>query len=71
MSLTMGEKIKVLLNRKDMSVQDLAELLGQSRQNINTKLKKDNFNEQDLRKIATVLEVEFEGFFFLKNGDKI
>ncbi|MGA3600759.1 MULTISPECIES: helix-turn-helix transcriptional regulator [Lysinibacillus] len=71
MSLTMGEKIKVLLNRKDMSVQDLAELLGQSRQNINTKLKKDNFSEQDLRKIANVLEVEFEGFFFLKNGDKI
>jgi len=67
----MGEKIKVLLNRKSMSVQDLAELLGQSRQNINTKLKKDNFSEQDLRKIAEVLEVEFEGFFFLKNGDKI
>ncbi|KOP79379.1 hypothetical protein AMS59_07675 [Lysinibacillus sp. FJAT-14745] len=69
--MTMGEKIKVLLNRKSMSVQDLAELLGQSRQNINTKLKKDNFSEQDLKKIADVLEVEFEGFFFLKNGDKI
>ncbi len=67
----MGEKIKVLLNRKSMSVQDLAELLGQSRQNINTKLKKDNFSEQDLKKIAEVLEVEFEGFFFLKNGEKI
>ncbi|WP_369814337.1 helix-turn-helix domain-containing protein [Lysinibacillus sp. FJAT-14745] len=63
--------MKVLLNRKDMSVQDLAELLGQSRQNINTKLKKENFSEQDLRKISNVLEVEFEGFFFLKNGDKI
>lgn len=71
MTLTMGEKIKVLLNRKDMSVQDLAELLEQSRQNINAKLKKDNFNEQDLRKIASVLDVEFEGFFFLKNGNKI
>ncbi|WGT39038.1 helix-turn-helix transcriptional regulator [Lysinibacillus sp. 1 U-2021] len=71
MSLTMGEKIKVLLHRKNMSVQDLAELLGQSRQNINTKLKKDNFSEQDLKKIAEVLEVEFEGFFFLKNGEKI
>lgn len=71
MSLTMGEKIKVLLNRKSMSVQDLAELLGQSRQNINTKLKKDNFSEQDLKKIAEVLEVEFEGFFFLKSGEKI
>ncbi|QPQ30407.1 helix-turn-helix domain-containing protein [Lysinibacillus sp. JNUCC 51] len=48
------------MNRKDLSVQDLAELLGQSRQNINTKLKKDNFSEQDLKKIAEVLDVKCE-----------
>lgn len=71
MSLTMGEKIKVLLNRKNMSVQDLADLLGQSRQNVNTKLKKDNFAEKDLKIIAEKLDVEFEGFFFFKDGSKI
>ena len=67
MSLTMGEKIKVLLKRKKMSVQELADLLGQSRQNINVKLKKDNFNEKDLRLIAEKLGVEFEGFFIFEN----
>ena len=71
MSLTMGEKIKVLLKRKKMSVQELADLLGQSRQNINVKLKKDNFNEKDLRLIAEKLGVEFEGFFIFENGEKI
>ena len=71
MALTMGEKIRVLLNRKNMSVQDLADLLGQSRQNVNTKLKKDNFSEKDLQTIATALNVRFEGFFFLENGDQI
>lgn len=70
-ALTMGEKIKVLLGRKNMSVQDLADLLGQTRQNVNTKLKKDNFNEQDLIKIAEALNVKFEGFFIFENGDKI
>lgn len=67
----MGEKIKVLLNRKNMSVQDLADLLGQTRQNVNVKLKKDNFSEKDLKQIAELLDADFEGFFFLKDGTKI
>lgn len=71
MSLTMGEKIKVLLKRKNMSVQELADLLGQSRQNVNVKLKKDNFNEKDLKQIAKLLGAEFEGFFILEDGEKI
>lgn len=71
MSLTMGEKIKVLLKRKNVSVQELADLLGQSRQNVNVKLKKDNFNEKDLKQIAKLLGVEFEGFFIFENGEKI
>lgn len=71
MALTMGEKIRVLLKRKDMSVQDLANLLGQSRQNLNTKLKKDNFSEKDLQIIASALNVKYEGFFFLEDGDRI
>lgn len=67
----MGEKIKVLLKRKNMSVQELADLLGQSRQNVNVKLKKDNFNEKDLKQIANLLNAEFEGFFILESGEKI
>lgn len=71
MTLTMGEKLKILLGRKEMSVKVLAEKLGQSRQNLNTKVKNDNFTEQDLRKIAEALEVKYEGFFILEDGDKI
>lgn len=71
MTLTFGEKIKVVLGRKDMSISDLAEKLGQSRQNLNVKIKKDNFTEQDMRKIAEVLDVKFEGFFFMGDGTQI
>lgn len=71
MALTMGEKLKIVLGRKGMSVADLAKELGQSRQNMNTKMKNDNFTERDLRKIAEVLNVKYEGFFFLEDGEKI
>lgn len=71
MSLTIGEKLRVVLKRKDISVQDLADMLGQSRQNINTKIKKDNFSEQDIRKIAKVLNVGFEAVFILEDGERI
>ena len=71
MTLTMGEKLKILLGRKGMSIQDLAEKLGQSRQNLSTKIKKDNFSEQDLHKIANALDVKYEGFFFLNDDEKI
>lgn len=71
MTLTFGEKIKVVLGRKDMSISDLAEKLGQSRQNLNVKIKKDNFTEQDMRKIAEILDVKFEGFFFMGDGTQI
>ncbi|MBD7945287.1 helix-turn-helix transcriptional regulator [Psychrobacillus sp. Sa2BUA9] len=71
MTLTMGEKLKILLGRKEMSIKSLAEKLGQSRQNLSVKIKNDNFTEQDLRKIAEVLDVKYEGFFFLNDGEKI
>jgi len=71
MPLTMGEKLKIVLGRKGINVSTLAEKLGQSRQNLNTKIKNDNFTESDLHKIAEALEVKYEGFFFLNDGDKI
>lgn len=71
MTLTMGEKLKILLGRKEMSIKSLAEKLGQSRQNLSIKIKNDNFTEQDLRKIAEALDVKYEGFFFLNDGEKI
>lgn len=67
----MGEKIKILLGRKKMTIPKLAEKLGQTRQNLNTKIKNDNFTEQDLHKIAAALEVKYEGFFFLNDEEKI
>jgi transcriptional regulator with XRE-family HTH domain len=56
--LTTSEKIRLLLKRKDMSISTLAEKIGTSRQNLNNKLRRNNFSELDLKDIANALEQE-------------
>lgn len=61
MELSFGEQIKVILKRKNMTIQDLAETyqtqtgLKMTRQNLSQRLKRDNFPEQDMRTLAAIL----------------
>lgn len=61
MELSFGEQIKILLKRKNMTIQDLAALYEQqtgnkmSRQNLTQRLKRDNFPEQDMHIIAALM----------------
>ena len=71
MSLTIGEKIKVILNRQGSTIADLAEKLGQSRQNLTNKLTRDNLSEKEVREIADKLGCQYECIFTLPNGDRI
>jgi transcriptional regulator with XRE-family HTH domain len=71
MSLSVAEKIRVLLKRENITLADLADKLNQSRQNLSNKMKRSNFTEQEASKIAKVLNCKFETSFILKNGDKI
>lgn len=59
----MGEKIKVLLDRRGMTITELAKQLGTSRQNLTNKFARDNFSELELKLIAEKLDCEFEGQF--------
>lgn len=72
MPLTMGEKIKIILKRRNMTLAQLAEKTGQSRQNISNKLSRDNFTEKELYTIASALDCSFEaGFIMNDTGEKI
>lgn len=71
MSLSMGEKVRILLKRKKMTIVDLAAAMGTSNQNLSNKLSRDNFTEQELRKIAEVLGCRFEGFFIFEDNERI
>lgn len=65
----MAEKIKILLIKKgDMSLTDLAKLLNTSIQNLSNKMKRDDFSEKELVKIAEVLNCEFKGSFIMKDS---
>lgn len=63
--LTFGEQVKIILGRKGMSIKQLAELIEEktgkkmSRQNLTQRLGRDNFQEQDMRMIAEILECPF------------
>lgn len=71
MPITMGEKIRIVLKRRNMSMADLADALGYSRQNLSKKIKRDNFSEEELLKIAEKLNCEFIGSFKLLDTNEI
>ncbi len=72
MPLTMGEKIKIILSRRNMTLAQLAEALGQSRQNLSNKMSRDNFSEKELYEIASVLRCTYKASFTMEDtGEEI
>lgn len=70
--LTMGEKIKIILKRRNMTLTQLADKLNQSRQNISNKMKRDNFTEKELVEIASALDCTYSAEFIMNDsGEKI
>lgn len=61
--LSSSEKIRIILKRKNMSITDLADKLGTSRQNLNNKLARDNFVEKDLHEIAEAIGCDLNIIF--------
>lgn len=65
LDLTFGEQVKIVLSRKGMTIKELAETIEErtgkkmSRQNLTQRLGRDNFQEQDMRMIAEILECPF------------
>ena len=66
LDLTFGEQVKIILKRKGMTIKELAKLIEEqtgkkmSRQNMTQRLNRDNFQEQDMRAIASILGCPFQ-----------
>ena len=66
LELTFGEQVKIILSRKGMTIKELAEKIEKqtgkkmSRQNLTQRLGRDNFQEQDMRMIAKILDCPFQ-----------
>lgn len=66
----MALKIRTLLLERNMKIKDLAEKLGYSGNNLSNKLKDDNFSEKELRKIAEILNCDYEATFIMRDTGK-
>lgn len=72
MELTTGEKIKIIVKRKGMKLEDLASKTEQTRQNLSNKLARDNFTEKEIKKIAEALDCDYEAHFVLREtGERL
>lgn len=69
----MTEKIRILLVKKgNLSEAELARRMGISPQNLNNKMKRDNFTVKDLENIAKALDCDFKTYFEIpETGEKV
>lgn len=66
----LAEKIKLVLVKRNMSKAELASKLGCSKSNIYNKLSRDNFSEEEIKKIAEVLDCHFEASLVLNDTNE-
>ena len=70
--MTVSEKIRLLARRRGITITALAGKIGMTRQNLNMKLKNDNFTVKDLQEIAVALNCSFDTVFTMNDtGEKI
>lgn len=70
--LTTTEKIRLIVQRNNLTLGLLAERTGQTRQNLSNKLGRGDFKESELRSIADVLGCELQiNFIDKETGEEI
>lgn len=63
--MSMTEKIKILMIKKDITQKELAEKLEISQPTLSKKFKLDDWRESDLQSIANVCNCKYEGSFIV------
>ena len=69
--MTTSEQIRVLCVRTGISLSELARRINQTPQNFNAKLKRNTITQDELYLIAKVLDVTYEQYFVLGNGELV
>lgn len=71
MGITVGEKIRIIMGRQNVSMTKLAELTGQTRQNLSNKFARGNFTESDIESMADALGCSVDFRFILPDGSEV
>lgn len=61
--MSAAKKIKMLLVERDMTLTELSKQLDRSLSTMSDKMRRDNFSEKDLKKIADVLNFDYDVIF--------
>ena len=69
--MTTSDQIRVLCVRLGISLSELSRRIGQSPQNFNAKIRRNTITNEECSEIAKALNVQFQQFFLLPNGEKI
>lgn len=70
--MALSERIRILLvKRGNISEAELARRLGISPQNLNNKMKRDNFTEKDLQEIAAVMDCTYTASFTMNDTGEV
>ena len=67
--MSAGEKIRTLMGRKGITMGEMAEKTGQSRQNLSNKMRRGNFSEKEMAEMAAVLGCSLDIRFIGENGE--
>ena len=60
MKANTAEKIRFLKNRRNVTLGEIAEVTGQTRQNFSNKLKRNDFRESELSVVLLFYTIHFE-----------
>lgn len=71
MGLSVAEKIRLIMKRQKITMGDLAEASGQTRQNLSNKMTRGNFTEKDITELADALGCTVEIRFVTQDGEEI
>lgn len=69
--ISTSEKLEIVLKRLNVNKKELSQMLGTSQANTTKKFKYNDWRESDIKEICSVLGIECEIVFKLKNGEKI
>ena len=71
MKIRTSERFRIIMNRQNVSMTELAERSGQSRQNLSNKFSRSNLTEDDIEKLANALSCEVDIRIILPDGSEI
>ncbi len=71
MILSVAEKVRLIMKRQGVTMGELAQASGQTRQNLSNKMTRGNFTEKDISELAAALGCSAEIRFIMPDGETI